>query len=347
MHARDHRWLVTTIGLWLAALATKETAVMFPVAVLLYDRWVSPGTTDDGRRRLVGLHLPLFGLATMAALARVAVFVLVEHDNTVTVHGGFALLELDVVRRYLGMFVMPGEHSIFHAVLPVSGLSDPRVLFAVLVIGALLACAWRWRRVEGLASVGIIWFFLALVPSSVLVVLDRGEAMAEHRVYVASAGLFLAAGAVSGWLVRRLSDPVPSRSLRLLQVAFVMWLVVLGGRTVVRNVLWDDPVVVWTEAANRAPDHWVPQLLLGEELQRRGRCEDAVTHFKRSVKARPEERTPHRKLGACLIELGRLGEARDAFEELQVRAVCSGSRCNMNLTRRSHGATTWPAPDAG
>ncbi len=143
MHARDHRWLVTTIGLWLAALATKETAVMFPVAVLLYDRWVSPGTTDDGRRRLVGLHLPLFGLATVAALARVAVFVLVEHDNTVTAHGGFALLELDVVRRYLGMLVMPGEHSIFHAVLPVSGLSDPRVLFAVLVIGALLACAWR------------------------------------------------------------------------------------------------------------------------------------------------------------------------------------------------------------
>ena len=27
--------------------------------------------------------------------------------------------------------------------------------------------------------------------------------------------------------------------------------------------------------------------------------------------------------------------------------VRSGSRCNMNLTRRSHGATTWPAPDAG
>ena len=33
-------------------------------------------------------------------------------------------------------------------------------------------------------------------------------------------------------------------------------------------------------------------------------------------------------------------------EEL-VEVVCSGSRCNMNLTRRSHGATTWPAPDAG
>ena len=27
--------------------------------------------------------------------------------------------------------------------------------------------------------------------------------------------------------------------------------------------------------------------------------------------------------------------------------VRSMGRCNMNLTRRFHGATTWPAPDAG
>ena len=32
---------------------------------------------------------------------------------------------------------------------------------------------------------------------------------------------------------------------------------------------------------------------------------------------------------------------------VHVGMVRSGSRCNMNLTRRSHGATTWPAPDAG
>ena len=32
---------------------------------------------------------------------------------------------------------------------------------------------------------------------------------------------------------------------------------------------------------------------------------------------------------------------------IRTEGVRSGSRCNMNLTRRSHGATTWPAADAG
>ncbi len=44
----------------------------------------------------------------------------------------------------------------------------------------------------------MLWFLLLLVPSSVLVVLDQGEPMAEHRVYLASCGLFLAAGRVIG-----------------------------------------------------------------------------------------------------------------------------------------------------
>ena len=32
---------------------------------------------------------------------------------------------------------------------------------------------------------------------------------------------------------------------------------------------------------------------------------------------------------------------------LETLPVRSGGRCNMNLTRRFHGATTWPASDAG
>ena len=46
--------------------------------------------------------------------------------------------------------------------------------------------AWRLRRVEWPAGFGIFWFLLLLVPSSALAVLDQGEPMAEHRVYLAS-----------------------------------------------------------------------------------------------------------------------------------------------------------------
>jgi hypothetical protein len=45
-----------------------------------------------------------------------------------------------------------------------------------------------WRMAGGsLGAAGMLWFLLLLVPSSGPVVLDR-EPMAEHRVYLASAG---------------------------------------------------------------------------------------------------------------------------------------------------------------
>jgi hypothetical protein len=54
---------------------------------------------------------------------------------------------------------------------------------------------FRWSRF------GVVWFVLALVPSTLIPV--RG-AMAEKRVYVAAAGLLLAAGSA-------LAEPLATR----------------------------------------------------------------------------------------------------------------------------------------
>ena len=45
-------------------------------------------------------------------------------------------------------------------------------------------------RAAASASFGLFWFLLLLVPSLALVVFDRGEPMAEHRIYLASMGCF-------------------------------------------------------------------------------------------------------------------------------------------------------------
>ena len=316
-------WLGATAGLWLLALATKETAAMFPLVLLLFDRLVIP-TTDrtERRRRVAWLHLPFFGITMLFVVARVVVLSFVEHAEPVIPQWRIVLAEIDVVRRYLLLLLTPGVQSIFHAVTPVSGFFDTRVILSLVTIGVLVGLAWRVRRVAALASFGFAWFLLLLVPSSMLVVLDRGEPMAEHRVYAASVGLFLTIGWVAGWLIPRLSELRPV-TMRVVQIAFIVWLAILGGRTVLRNTQWSDPVAVWTQAAARAPDHWVPQLLLGEELQRAGRCEEAVGRFRTAIRLYPDETNSYRKLGGCLIELRRLDEARAAFEQLRARSPAS------------------------
>ena len=104
-----------------------------------------------------------------------------------------------------------------------------------------------------------------------------------------------------------------------LATAFVLCLVLLGGRTVLRNQVWGNPMGLWTEALVAAPDLWLPHLLLGEVLQDANLCQEAVARFRTSLRLHPEEPTGYRKLGACLIDLGQLDDARDVFEDLRTR----------------------------
>ena len=64
--------------------------------------------------------------------------------------------------------------TIFHAVTEL-GWSDPRTGVVVVLLGLVLATIWRVRRMASLGATGMLWFLLLLVPSSALVVLDRGE----------------------------------------------------------------------------------------------------------------------------------------------------------------------------
>ena len=221
-------WAVLAAALWMAALATKETAAMLPIALLGYELWLAPLDVRRSRQRMARVYLPLIALAAAAAVARVAVLVFIEHTEPICLHADYALVEVDVVRQYLSLLAMPREQSIFHAVTPVTGWLDPRLAMSVVTLGGLIAAIWWFRRREGLVSFGLTWFLLMLVPSSVLVTLDRAEPMAEHRVYIASLGLFLVVGVWGGWLADRPAD----RRLftqRSLQVGFVLWLVILSG----------------------------------------------------------------------------------------------------------------------
>ena len=66
-------WIAATL-VWLIAIATKETAAMLPVLVLLYDRLILAGDPAAHRRRLLRLQLPWLTAAGLAAAARGVVF---------------------------------------------------------------------------------------------------------------------------------------------------------------------------------------------------------------------------------------------------------------------------------
>jgi len=307
-------WLALTVTFWAAAMATKEIAAVFPFVLLAYDRILADGTTEERRHRLIRLHLPLISITVLAGIVRLAVVALIEHPGGAVVQWQYGLVELEVVWRYLLLFMMPGSQTIFHEIAPIHSVFQPRALFAIATVGVVVACAWRERKAVGLISLGLTWFLLLLVPSAVLVVLDLGEPMVEHRVYLASCGLFMAAGAATGRLWAAFVTP---RARHRAAALAIVGVVALSGATLVRNAVWSRPVTLWMEAVQGAPDHWRARLMLGEALQNEGRCSEAVAQYRRAIALRPKEQFGYVKMGLCLAEMGRLSEAEAAFQALQ------------------------------
>jgi hypothetical protein len=318
--------LVAMLAAWIAALMTKETAAMFPFVLVLYD-WLQVDRLQVARpfqgpeggaespalqfwKRFRTVYAPLIALTVLAGLARVYILARIEYPGQVSIHWRYLLVNADVFQRYLGMMAVPTGQALFHEVGAISSLFQIRALAGIGVVGAFVAAIWWLRRSEWLVSFGLAWFALMLVPSAVLITLDQGEPMTEHRVYVASAGLFLAAGAVVARIVERLSG---RNQLVRRAGAVVMALVLLSfvADTLLRNEMWRSPVTLWRESVDLAPKHPRPRLLLGEALADAGRRDEAIEQFRIGVSLRPSDPVGHVELARSLGDAGRWREARE------------------------------------
>ena len=306
-------WLAAALAAWFLALAAKEIAAMLPLALLAYDLVV---LSPEGRgRRLRMMHGPLLALVGVAALVRVWVLVSVEYGRE-PIDWRLGLVAVHAVLRYLQLLLWPAGQTVFHSVAPIDSLLDVRALWTIAGLLAVGVGAWWLRRVHRLVPLGLLWFVIFLVPSGALFVLGRGEALAEHRVYLASLGVYIAGAAMLSALLARLGREAPATRWLVIGVSSVVVLQ-LGARTMLRNAVWKDPVALWQESVAKAPEHWLPRLMLAETLRQQRGCAPAEPEYRRALQLRRSEVFTYTKLGGCLLELSRLEEASSVFTTLR------------------------------
>jgi tetratricopeptide (TPR) repeat protein len=329
-------WALPTFLFWTAALASKETAIVLPVVVAALDYLIPDRRSRLGaKQRFWRVHLPLALFAAVVGVARLVFLTSVEYADQTAIQWRYLTIVLDVIRRYLWLLINPAAQTAFHEVsLP--QLLSRAVLMALTVIAAAGVFIWRCRAEEPRASLGVIWFFAALLPSSMLILLDRGEPMAEHRVYLASCGLFIAVGAGAERLWDWAQDRRRFRPWLVAAAALV--LMSFGLETILRNQLWASPVELWREAVIRAPAHPRPRLLLGEALHDAGRRDEAIVQFERALALRPDDAIAHLKLGQTLAEVGRFDAARRHLQRaLQLTPDDPGARHSLDVLDKLAG----------
>jgi len=254
----------------------------------------------------------MIGLVLLLGTARIVMFLAIEHPFSIESLGfmvTYLKFEFIVVWTYVRMLLLPWHQSIAHNVSELTSLS----VLGALALGAVCMLAYGLRVRAPLLSFGVVWFLLLLVPSSSVLPLQLP--IAEHRVYLASLGLFL----VVATLFARIAQAFRGRPIGLQVGVFaagVLALVGLGSLTVSRNTVWANPVSLWREATVVAP-RWDTYTALGNALRDAKDCEAALFAYDLASRADRGRLVPVAASWICLTTLGRTEEAQEVAQRIR------------------------------
>ncbi len=247
------------------ALGSKQIAATLPLMLIALELFLFRGRLL-GRRFfllcgsgiLVGGAGLLFAWRGLSSSEMLTVLHHATAEDLTIPRLDYLLTQTQVVATYLRLLILPYGQSLFHDDTFSTALFSMPVLAAgalhLVLLGGTVALHRRSGKEPGekgillrLAALGICWFYIALiVESSIFPITDR---IFEHRVYLPSAGFFLAVAALGSlWIAGR--GERLRRGWALLLIAAVL----LGGLTLNRNRLWGDTFLLWQDTVAKAPN---------------------------------------------------------------------------------------------
>ena len=268
-------WRMLSAGLFAAALLVKETAMTLPFALLLLDAVCAPHrhTMREAMRRQRWHWLVLgAGFVLIAVSPAYRKFL----ETGLSTRGAFdnLLTQANAIWYLVGQLLLPWRVNADPDLPAISTLS-PAVALQMFAIAALIALGLRNVRKRAWLAFAILWFFLHLAPTNSL--LARLDVANDRQLYLASVGMFYAAGVVVQDLLER-----TNRRMLIAGVSGLL-LAALGLVTVQRNQTYASQVSFWQDAASKSPSKARVANNLGYAYQQEGSLAAARAEYQRAI----------------------------------------------------------------
>ena len=315
--------------LFAASLASKAMWVTFPFLLLLVDWW-------PFRRSAFREKIPFFALSVCASAAAFwaqQAGASVSGLNQLPLGPRLANAALSYL-RYPGKTLWPAGLAVFYP-FPKS-IPAWQVVVCVLVLACITAFAVRLRRTHPWIALGWFWYLITLLPVIGIVQIGM-QAMADRYMYVPMVGLLIAAA----WNFSEAPAKYTSAVGAAAVLVFAAWCVLTWRQCLV----WRDGLSLFEHAVRVTHDNFVAQDNLGVELDRRGRPDEALTHYREALRIEPGDRNASENVaqanfaaGARLLEAYRFSEAEGHFREgLQLRPGNALAHAYLGLALASLG----------
>jgi hypothetical protein len=288
-----------------AALFAKEHAIVLPALLVAAEIMV----IDDARpmrRRLVTMR-PLLLWLVLVAVLYIGARDIVKGGNI----SGFqpfvvfqaldlsyanrVLTMIGVVPSWVRLLLWPAHLSTEYAPPYIDVAQGPSVLQLpglLLLIGILgLGVAlWRHRGLGRVASFGIAWLCVTLLPTSNFVV-PAGIILSERTLFLPSVGALLAVGALVARLQGELVRARQFGHARIVRIVVgtASGAILIGGcwRSLTRTSVWHDNERLFSQAVADAPLSYRASYILGAWLFMTGRKAEGEHYYRHALKLFP------------------------------------------------------------
>ncbi|MBV8894980.1 MAG: tetratricopeptide repeat protein [Acidobacteriaceae bacterium] len=285
------------------ALLSKPMAVSLPFVLMLLDYW--PLKRKFAWRDKV----PLFTLAVISSLVT---YVVQQHSGAVKALANFPL----VLRMenaiwsylvYLGQTFWPTRLAVFYP-FP-ADVPGWKPLAAALVLSAVSAVIWRFRRTRPYLIVGWAWFVITLLP--VIGIVQVGaQSHADRYMYLPMTGLLimLAWSALDVVLHWPRSKPVTFLGAAAACVA-------CGVAAKAQVATWQNSGTLFEHALAVTQRNYIAEHNLGSYLlDVPGGLPKAEDHLRRALAINPESVQARNDLGIALAKSGQTAQAASQFQ---------------------------------
>jgi protein O-mannosyl-transferase len=312
----DARFFALSLGLFLLALFSKETALALPGVVIAYEfifneRTSDPDTSDwvSRSRTRCKIVFPFLAVTVSYVVVRRLVFRSFPAAVSKIPFKTMALTWPSVLEFYIKHLVWPTNLSVFYDsafVTKATFLHFWLPLSMVVVTAAILVSVAIYSR-TAILTFGLIWMLVTILPSLNFRVFQWREIAHDRYLYLPSVGFAMLLAVA----IRR----IPAASAQLitapaLQGVCVSLLgIVLGVSTVGQSMVWASPLTLYCHAASVAPNNAGALYLLAGEFVARGQIKDGAAIYERLLLIAPNWGQAWLQLGTLSFRAGQNGQA--------------------------------------